>query len=135
MQVAAVQRVLKGETFWNQGIEVGGVKLLLRAVPLPVLSVSHSSSPHLRNVPPQDGARLSASIKTRKAGVAEVAAEIFALNPGAANRNGDELTVERLMRGVEVDPEDASHVLRALWWNSKAIGVLPEGIGDRSLRR
>ena len=34
------------------------------------------------------------------------------------------------MRGVEVDPEDASHVLRALWWNSKAIAVLPEGIGD-----
>jgi len=58
-----------------------------------------------------------------------VAAEIFALNPGAANRNGDELTVERLMRGVEVDPEDASdRVLRALWWNSKAIGVLPEAL-------
>ena len=75
----------------------------------------------------QDGARLSASIKTRKASVREVAAEIVARNPSAA---ADGLTVEVLIDGVEVDPEDASHVLGSLWWDSKDIVVLPESISD-----
>jgi len=75
----------------------------------------------------QDGARLSASIKTRKASVREVAAEIVARNPSAA---ADGLTVEWLMEDVEVDPEDASHVLRGLNWGLLEIVVLPESIGD-----
>ena len=50
----------------------------------------------------QDGARLSVSICTRKATVAEVAAEVAALNP--------HLTVGRLMANVEVDPADPSRV-------------------------
>ena len=75
----------------------------------------------------QDGARLSASIKTRKASVREVATEIVARNPSAA---ADGLTVERLMEDVEVDPEDASHVLGDLDWGHKGLVVLPESIGD-----
>ena len=75
----------------------------------------------------QDGARLSASIKTRKASVREVAADIVAGNPSAA---ADGLTVEGLMEDVEVDPEDASHVLGSLNWGGKGLVVLPESIGD-----
>jgi hypothetical protein len=75
----------------------------------------------------QDGARLSASIKTRKASVREVAAEIVARNPGAV---ADGLTVKWLMKRAKVDPEDAVHVLRDLHWGSKEIAVLPESIGD-----
>ena len=76
----------------------------------------------------QDGARLSASIRTQKASVADVAAEIVARNPVAAADGG--LTVERLMRNVEVDPADDSHVLGDLHWGGKGILVLPESIGD-----
>jgi len=54
-----------------------------------------------------------------------VAAEIVAGNPVAA---ADGLTVEILMGDVEVDPENASHVLGDLNWsrNNKGIVVLPE---------
>jgi hypothetical protein len=76
----------------------------------------------------QDGARLSAIIKTRKATVVEVAAEIVARNPVAAAAGG--LTVEMLMRNVEVGPEDDSHVLGNLNWGEQGIVVLPESIGD-----
>jgi hypothetical protein len=75
----------------------------------------------------QDGARLSASIKTRKASVREVATEIVARNPSAA---ADGLTVEVLIDGVEVDPEDDFHVLGDLNWSSLGRVVLPESIGD-----
>jgi len=64
---------------------------------------------------------------TRKASVREVATEIMARNPRAA---ADGLTVERLMEDVEVDPEDASHVLGSLNWSYAGIVVLPESIGD-----
>ena len=65
---------------------------------------------------------------TRKASVREVATEIVARNPSAA---ADGLTIERLMRCVEVDPEDASHVLGGWWsWSRKGLVVLPESIGD-----
>ena len=63
---------------------------------------------------------------TRKASVREVATEIVARNPRAA---ADGLTVERLMEDVEVDPEDASHVLGSLNWSYAGIVVLPESIG------
>ena len=43
----------------------------------------------------QDGARLSVSICTRKATVAEVVAEVAALNPP--------LQIEELMENIEVD--------------------------------
>ena len=76
----------------------------------------------------QDGARLSVSIKTQKTSVAEVAAEIVARNPVAAADSG--LTVERLMECVEMNPEDASHVLGDLHWGGKGILVLPESVGD-----
>jgi len=76
----------------------------------------------------QDGARLSASITTQKASVAEVAAEVVARNPAAAADDG--LAVEWLMRNVGVDPEDASHALGSLNWSEKGIVVLPESIGD-----
>ncbi len=69
----------------------------------------------------QDGARLRASIKARKASVREVVAEIVARNPSAA---ADGLTVERLMEDVEVDPEDASHVLGDLDGRHRWIAVL-----------
>jgi len=71
----------------------------------------------------QDGARLSVSIKTRKASVAEVAC-----NPDARGAHGDALTVEMLMNNVEMDPEDDSHVLGN--WARIGIVVLPESIGD-----
>ena len=51
----------------------------------------------------------------------------MARNPSAA---ADGLTVEVLIDGVEVDPEDASHVLRGLNWGLRGIVVLPESIGD-----
>ena len=70
----------------------------------------------------QDGARLSVSICTRKATVAEVAAEVAALNPP--------LTVEELMENVEVDPADPSRVVGDLYWKRKRIAVLPESIGS-----
>ena len=57
-----------------------------------------------------------------------MAAEIVERNPVAAADGG--LTVERLMEGVEVDPEDASHVLGDLDWSKMGIVVLPESIGD-----
>ena len=56
-----------------------------------------------------------------------MAAEIVAPNPSAA---ADGLTVERLMRNVKVDPEDASHALGSLNWGYAGIVVLPESIGD-----
>jgi len=55
-----------------------------------------------------DGARISVSIKTRKASVRETAAEIVARNPAAV---AEALTVRDLMEHVMVDPKDASHVL------------------------
>ena len=58
----------------------------------------------------------------RKATVAEVAAEVAALNP--------HLTVERLMADVEVDPADASRVVGDLEWDKKRITVLPDSIGS-----
>ena len=67
------------------------------------------------------------SIKTRWATVRELAIEIVACNPGARNV---EVTVETLMRRVEVDPEDASHVMGDLDWGGKGIAVLPECTGD-----
>ena len=67
------------------------------------------------------------SIKTKKTSVADVVAEIVARNPSAA---ADGLTVEILMEGVEVDPEDTSHVLGDLDWGRLGIVVLPESIGD-----
>ena len=70
----------------------------------------------------QDGARLSVSICTRKATVAEVAAEVAALNP--------HLTVEELMEYVEVDPADPSRVVGDLEWRYKNITVLPDSIGS-----
>ena len=76
----------------------------------------------------QDGARLSASIKTQKASVADLAAEIVARNAVAAADGG--LTVEMLMGYVEVDPADDSHVLGDLDWSKKRIVVLPESVGD-----
>ena len=60
--------------------------------------------------PPQDGARLSASIKTRKASVREVAAEIVALNPKARDFFGN-TAVERLMQQVKVDQKPGTRVL------------------------
>jgi len=56
--------------------------------------------------------RLSLSVKmwNSKASVAEVAAAIEDANPGGSGRLGA-VTVESLMKDVEVDPEDASHVL------------------------
>jgi hypothetical protein len=71
------------------------------------------------------------SIKTLMATVREVAAETVACNPGALNwHTGDEVTVEVLMEDVEVDPEDAAHVMGDLNWGNKGIVVLPESIGD-----
>lgn len=69
------------------------------------------------------------SIKTRKASVTEVAVAIEAANPGASDDNGA-ATAESLMRGVKVDPGDASHVPGNLDWHDKGILVLPEIIGD-----
>ena len=57
-----------------------------------------------------------------KATVEEVVAEMIELNP--------HLTRERLMRDVEVDPEDASRVKGDVNWYKKGIKVLPESIGD-----
>ena len=62
------------------------------------------------------------SIRTIKATVAEVAAEVAVLNPS--------LTVEELMENVEVDPADPSRVVGNLVWNFKGITVLPECIGS-----
>ena len=60
--------------------------------------------------------------KAAKATVEEVVAEMIELNPS--------LTREELMRGVEVDAEDASRVKGNVWWDGKAIEALPESIGD-----
>ena len=57
-----------------------------------------------------------------KATFEEVVAEMIELNPS--------LTRERLMRGVEVDAEDASRVEGDVHWGCKGIDVLPESIGD-----
>ena len=62
------------------------------------------------------------SIGKRKATVAEVAAEVAALNP--------HLTVEELMENVEVDPSNPSRVVGNLRWIHKGITVLPESIGS-----
>ena len=91
--------VLEGESFEQHGIEVA----VTRCPALLPCLVVHSSSPldlcMLRVLGHrQDGARLSASIKTQKASVADVAAEIVARNPVAAADGG--LTVEMLMRNV-----------------------------------
>ena len=61
-----------------------------------------------------------------------MAAEIVAGNPVAA---ADGLTVEILMGDVEVDPENASHVLGDLNWsrNNKGIVVLPESFEPHRL--
>ena len=67
------------------------------------------------------------SICTRKATVAEVAAEVAALNP--------HLTVEKLMENVEVDPADPSRVVGNLHWYGKRITVLPESIGSLTVGR
>ena len=56
-----------------------------------------------------------------KATFEEVVAEMIELNPS--------LTREDLMRGVEVDAEDASRV-GDVWWDNKGIDALPESIGD-----
>ena len=113
--------VLEGESFEDHGIEVTLRRLFHLSLSSPLLA----SPEHAHVFRHQDGARLSASIKTWKASVAEVAAEILALNTAA-----DGLTVELLLRGAEVDPEDASHVLGDLYWCCKDIVVLPESIGD-----
>jgi len=118
--------VLEGESFEDHGVEVGGVTHSHRELQVPSVRLSCSLTARVFGHR-QDGARLSASIKTRKASVREVAAEIVARNPSAA---ADGLTVEVLIDGVEVDPEDASHVLGSLWWDSKDIVVLPESISD-----
>jgi len=70
------------------------------------------------------------SIKTRKASVAEIAVAIEEANPRAVGDNGAAATAESLMKDVEVDPEDASHVLGDLNWSRRGIVVLPETIGD-----
>jgi len=70
----------------------------------------------------QDGARLHVRLRAAKATVEEVAAEIATLNPGVSR--------ERLMKYVEVDPEDASHVKGKVNWSTEGIAVLPESIGD-----
>ena len=64
------------------------------------------------------------SIRTIKATVAEVAAEVAVLNPS--------LTVEELMENVEVDPADPSQVVGNLDWYFKRITVLPESFGSVS---
>ena len=73
----------------------------------------------------EDGARICVSYN-RRLTVAEVAAEVAALNPP--------LTVEELMENgwetVEVDPADPSRVVGNLYWNEKRIRVLPESIGS-----
>ena len=69
----------------------------------------------------KEGARLCVSIGKRTATVAEVAAEVAALNPP--------LTVEELMEYVEVDPADPSRVVGDLKWLEKRITVLPDSIG------
>ena len=70
----------------------------------------------------QDGARLSVRFRAAKATFAEVVDDIVEMNPG--------VTREKLMRGVEVDPEDASRVEGDVDWDLKGIKVLPESIGD-----
>ena len=67
-----------------------------------------------------DGARLEVSF--RKATVKEVVLDIVHLNP--------HLTQEPLMRQVKVDPDDASRVLRHVYWAHFSINCLPESIGD-----
>ena len=69
----------------------------------------------------EDGARICVSYN-RRLTVAEVAAEVAALNPP--------LTVEELMRNVEVDTADPSRVVRHLSWSGRRITVLPESIGS-----
>jgi hypothetical protein len=118
--------VLEGESFEDHGVEVGGVAHSHRELQVPSVRLSCSLTALVFGHR-QDGARLSASVKTRKASVREVAVEIVARNPSAA---ADGLTVEILMEGVEVDPEDTSHVLGDLDWSSLEIVVLPESIGD-----
>ena len=67
----------------------------------------------------EDGARICVSYN-RRLTVAEVAAEVVALNPL--------LTVEELMENVEVDPADPLRVVGDLLWDEKGIRVLPESI-------
>ena len=57
-----------------------------------------------------------------KATFEEVVAETIELNPS--------LTREGLMRGVDVDAEDASRVEGDVEWRGQGIKVLPESIGD-----
>ena len=87
-KAAAVQRVLfgdadvlKDESFEDHGIEVRAVCVVVLCF-VPVL-ITHLSDHALSVLGHQDGARLSVSIKTWKASVAEVAAELVANNPGA----------------------------------------------------
>ena len=65
------------------------------------------------------------SIGKRKVTVAEVAAEVAALNPP--------LTVERLMENIEVDSADPSRVVGILWWRSMRIKMLPDIIGSLTI--
>ena len=62
----------------------------------------------------EEGARLIVRLPAeRKATVQEVAEEVHRLNPG--------VSVERLMRGVKVDPEDPSRVIGNMNWGGKGI--------------
>jgi len=119
-QVHAKPHTLEGESFDDNEVD-GGIVTFLATLPPPVAHLCVY-------VGSQDGTRLSVSrsVKTRKASVRDVAAEIVACNPVAA---ADGLTVKWLMKDVEVDPEDASHALGMSWGNN-GIAVLPESIGD-----
>ena len=117
--------VLEGESFEDHGIEVW--RYLLPPVYLARRSQQLTAG-YCCVLRHQDGARLSVSIKTRLASLRDVAEELVACNPVAVAAG---LTVEILMGAVELDPEDASHVLGSLKWScTGGIVVLPESIGD-----
>ena len=60
--------------------------------------------------------------RAAKATFEEVVDDLVEMNPG--------VTRERLMKGVKVDPDDASRVKGDVNWYGKGIAVLPESIGD-----
>ena len=61
----------------------------------------------------------------KKATVREVAEEVHRLNP--------EVAVARLMKDVEVSPDDPSHVSHDLDWSGMGISKLPDIIGDLTI--
>ena len=112
-----VIQIMPTDNIYNSIINVIPEKKLLR-VQLGDYTISNDQT--FKDEGVEDRARLTVSYRNYT--VAEVAAEVAALNP--------HLTVERLMRNVEVDPADPSQVVGDLRWNEKGITVLPDSIGS-----